>query len=127
MESHKGSVNAEVLADFIRGSLVAQMQSLNVESTTSVVLMDNCSIHDTELVMDLLKEAGIVVIFLSPYSPYYNPIELVFVYTKAYLKHHDELLQALSGPLPDWISNASPGLCINYVILHGSFKLHLGV
>ena len=70
MDSHKGSVNAEVLADFIRGSLVAQMRSLNVESTTSVVLMDNCSIHDTELVMDLLKEAGIVVIFLSPYSPY---------------------------------------------------------
>ena len=62
--------------------------------------MDNCSIHHTELVMDLLKEAGIVVIFLPPYSPDYNPIELVFGYIKAYLKHHDELLQALSDPLP---------------------------
>ena len=30
----------------------------------------------------------------------------------------------------DWMSNASSGLCIiyiNYIILRGSFKLHLGV
>ena len=29
----------------------------------------------------------------------------------------------------DWMSNASSGLCIilGYIILHGSFKLHLGV
>ena len=99
LESHKGSVNAEVFADFIRGSLVPQMRAFDGESTTSVVVMDNCSIHRTELVMDLLKEAGIVVIFLPPYSPDYNPIELVFPYIKAYLKHHDELLQALSDPL----------------------------
>ena len=26
----------------------------------------------------------------------------------------------------DWMSNASSGLCINLVILRGSFKLHLG-
>lgn len=100
LESHKGSVNAEVFADFIRGSLVPQMRPFDGESPTSVVVMDNCSIHHTELVMDLLKEAGIVVIFLPPYSPDYNPIELVFGYIKAYLKHHDELLQALSDPLP---------------------------
>ena len=52
------------------------------------------------LVMDLLKEAKIVVIFLPPYSPDYNPIELVFGYITSYLKHHDELLQALSNLLP---------------------------
>ena len=55
MESHKGSVNAEVFADFIRGSLVPQMQAFDGESPTSVVVMDNCSIHHTELLMDLLK------------------------------------------------------------------------
>lgn len=96
LESHKGSVNAEVLADFIRGNLDPQMWAFDGESPTSVVVMDNCSLHHTELV----KEARIVVIFLPPYSPDYNPIELVFAYIKAYLKHHDELLQALSDPLP---------------------------
>lgn len=100
LESHKDSVSAEVFADFIRGNLVPQMRAFDEESPTSVVVMDNCSIHHTELVLDLLKEAGIVVIFLPPYSPDYNPIELlVFAYIKAYLKHHYEL-QALSGPLP---------------------------
>lgn len=99
LESHKDSVSAEVFADFIRGNLVPQMWAFDGESPISVVVMDNCSIHHTELVLDLLKEAGIVVIFLPPYSPDCNPIELVFAYIKAYLKHHYEL-QALSDPLP---------------------------
>ena len=76
LESHKGSVSAEVFGDFIRGNLVPQMRAFDGESPISVVVMDNCSIHHTELVLDLLKEAGIVVIFLPPYSPDYNPIEL---------------------------------------------------
>jgi len=96
LESHKGSVSAEVFGDFIRGNLVPQMRAFDGESPISVVVMDNCSIHHTELVLDLLKEPGIVVIILPPYSPDYNP---VFAYIKAYLKHHDEL-QALSDPLP---------------------------
>ena len=41
MESHKGSVNAEVFADFIRGSLVPQMPSFDRKSPTSVAVMDN--------------------------------------------------------------------------------------
>jgi len=65
-ESHKGSVNAEVFADFIRGSLIPKMRSFNGESPTSVVIMDNCSIHHTALIMELLQEVGIVVIFLPP-------------------------------------------------------------
>ena len=100
VESHKGCVNAKVFADFIRGSLVPQLWSFNEESPTSDLVMDNCSIHHREVVMDLLKEAGIVVIFLPPYSPDCNPIELVFGCIKTYLKHHDELLQALSDCLP---------------------------
>ena len=34
---------------------------------------------------------------------------------------------ALTNIISDWMSNASSGLCILlYIILHGSFKLHLG-
>ena len=64
-ESHKGSVNAEVFADFIRGSLIPKMRSFDGESPTSVVIMDNCSIHHTALIMELLQDAGIVVILTS--------------------------------------------------------------
>ena len=86
--------------------------------------MDNCFIHHTELVIDLLKEVGIVVIFLPPYSPDYNPIGLVFGYIKAYLKHHSELLQALSDPLPV-IKAAFESITPQQCQSHAGYKLDM--
>ena len=41
----------------------------------------------------------------------------------------DKCTMALTKINSNWMSNASSGLCINlyYIILCGSFKLHLGV
>ena len=46
----------------------------------SVVIMDNCSIHHVAEVKDLIEDAGILLLFLPPYSPDYNPIEELFSY-----------------------------------------------
>ena len=54
--------------------------------------MDNSSIHDTEDVAELFRSTGILLIYLPPYSPGMNPIELAFGYVKAYLKEHQDLL-----------------------------------
>jgi len=43
---------------------------------------------------DLLHNAGILVLFLPPYSPVLNPAEEAFSYIKSYLKKHDEMLQS---------------------------------
>ena len=40
---------------------------------------------------DLLIDAGILLIFLPPYSPDLNPIELASWYVKGYLKEHQDL------------------------------------
>ena len=53
--------------------------------------MDNCSIQ-------LFDAVGIVVIFLPPYSPDYNPTEQTFSYVKYYLKQHDDLIQSIENP-----------------------------
>lgn len=45
----------------------------------------------------LLQDAGILLIFLPPYSPDYNPIEETFSSIKYYLKDHDEILQSPDG------------------------------
>ena len=58
----------------------------------SVAVMDNCSIHHTEDVAELFQSAGILLIYLPPYSLDMNPIELAFGYVKAYLKEHQDLL-----------------------------------
>ena len=60
--------------------------------------MDNCSIHHVSSVKQLFNDAGILLLFLPPYSPDYNPIEELFSYVKHYLKEHDQLLQTVSDP-----------------------------
>ena len=78
--------------DFVRGSLIPEMRPFDGCNPMSIALMDNCSIHHTQEVADLFLEAGILLIFLPPYSPDLNPIELAFGYVKGYLKEHQDLL-----------------------------------
>lgn len=51
-------------------------------------------------VVDLLRDAGILVLFLPPYSPDLNPMEEFFSYVKYYLKDHDDVLQTMLDPIP---------------------------
>ena len=62
--------------------------------------MDNCSIHHVQPVLDAFNQAGIVVLFLPPYSPDMNPVENVFSYIKYYLKQHDDILQVVPDICP---------------------------
>ena len=56
--------------------------------------------HHAHEVQQLLGSSGVVVFFLPPYSPDYNPIEELFSYLKYYLKAHDDIIQATDDPLP---------------------------
>ena len=59
----------------------------------SIAVMDNCSIHHVREVADLFNSAGILLLYLPPYSPDLNPIELAFSYVKHYLKDHEDIMQ----------------------------------
>jgi len=48
--------------------------------------MDNLSVHRSNAVKDRLNEMSIPYIFGPPYSPDYNPIELIFSIAKRELK-----------------------------------------
>jgi transposase len=89
LELTAGSVDGDAFLDFIRVSLVPQMNPFDGCSPMSVAVMDNCSIHHTGDVAELFQSAGILLIYLPPYSPDTN---LVFGYVKAYLKEHQDLL-----------------------------------
>ena len=90
-----GTTNGETFLDFVRGSLIPTMQPF--PAPASILIMDNCSIHHIQEVTDILQQAGILVIFLPPYSPDFNPAEELFSYVKYYLKDHDEILQYCSN------------------------------
>lgn len=86
--------------DFVRGNLIPEMLPFDGSNPASIAVLDNCSIHHTQQVADLFKYAGILTLYLPPYSPDYMPIEETFSYIKYYLKDHDEVWQAMDDPKP---------------------------
>ena len=94
------SVNGDAFYDFVCGTLIPNMHPYDGQSPNSVIVMDNCSIHHTNRVQQLLDNAGIILIYLPPYSPDLNPIELAFGFVKSYLKQHDDVIEVFPNIIP---------------------------
>jgi transposase len=80
-----------------------------------VVILDNLPSHKSEKARALLKERGAWFLFLPPYSPDLNPIEMAFSKLKAHLRRIgartiDDLWRAV-GSICDLYS---PEECQNY-------------
>ena len=56
----------------------------------SVAVLDNCAIHHVSEVTSTLREIGVLIHFLPPYSPDFNPIEEAFSKVKTSLKGDTE-------------------------------------
>ena len=73
-----GSVDGGKFVDFVNGTLIPSMNPFDGISDRSIVVMDNCAIHHIPEVHKLFEDAGILVLFLPPYSPDMTPIEEAF-------------------------------------------------
>lgn len=67
------SINKSIFLSFI-DKLIPAMQKEN----KNIIVMDNINFHHSKDVIERLEKANIAVLFTPPYSPQYNPIELVF-------------------------------------------------
>ena len=98
--------------------------------------MDNLSVHKVKEIKNILQLAGIKVIYLSPYSPEFNPIENCWSKIKAYLRNlaartRDELekglVEALDRVTKTDIRNwGSPLLLLYLVNLKTAVKEYQG-
>jgi transposase len=75
-----GTMNGEVFLTFLTRWL------LPILTTGQVLILDNASPHRCADVIKLLTKAGVKVIFLPPYSPHLNPIELGWSKVKTVLQ-----------------------------------------
>lgn len=100
LELGEGTNNGEKFYEFVRGQLIPEMSQFDGCASKSVVIMDNSSIHHVREVHEILNAAGILCIFLPPYSPDLNPLEELFSYVKYYFKCHEDILQAVTDPKP---------------------------
>ena len=71
----KGGVCAET---FKAEKLISKLRPFNGVNSNSILIMDNALIHHAQDVVQLLESLGVLVYFLPPYSPVYNPNEELF-------------------------------------------------
>jgi transposase len=82
----------------------------------TVVILDNLSIHRSPRAAEALRKAGCWFLFLPPYSPDLNPIEMAFAKLKAHLRRtgartFDALMRAI-GTICDLYT---PDECWNFL------------
>ena len=67
-----GAVNGDVFEAFVRRVLLPQLRR------GDIVVMDNLSSHKRLVIRQLIESVGAELLYLPPYSPDLNPIELIF-------------------------------------------------
>lgn len=76
----EGAVNGDIFESFVAQVLVPELRP------GDVVVMDNLSSHKRASTRRRIERAGAELVFLPPYSPDYNPIEMVFSKVKQILR-----------------------------------------
>ncbi|MFW5766704.1 MAG: IS630 family transposase, partial [Coleofasciculus sp.] len=76
----EGTTNGDAFQVFVEKVL------LNCLWPGAVVVRDNLSAHQVASIESLIEKAGAKVIYLSPYSPDFNPIENCWSKLKQYLR-----------------------------------------
>jgi len=114
-----GAVNADVFEAFVAQVLVPQLRD------GDVVVLDNLSSHKRARTRELVEAAGATLLFLPPYSPDLNPIEMVFAKVKQLLRSlacrtREALWQAMQSVL-DRITASDAANCFR----HCGYTLHL--
>ena len=75
-----GATDTEMFVAFVEQFLVPKLRA------GQVVVLDNLSAHKSPRVEALIASAGAQVLYLPPYSPDYNPIEMAISKMKALLR-----------------------------------------
>jgi transposase len=75
-----GPIDADVFEAFVEQVLMPELHS------GDVVVMDNLSSHKRARTRKLIESTGAELIYLPPYSPDLNPIEMIFAKVKQSLR-----------------------------------------
>jgi transposase len=102
----EGYVNGEEFVDFLRNDLGPALRR------GDIVVMDGPSIHKVEGVAEALAERGATPLYLPPYSPELNPIEMAWAWIKKLLRDAPpRRLAALRERVDDLWAHVTAALC----------------
>ena len=88
---HQGAITADLFMEFVEERVLPYCSPY--PGPRSVLILDNASIHKNPRLRQLCDEAGVLLKFLPPYSPDYNPIEATFKDLKTWIKRNYKLAE----------------------------------
>jgi transposase len=104
-----GPINGEIFLGYIEQHLVPTLQP------GDIVILDNLNAHKVAGVQKAIERAQAELWYLPPYSPDFNPIELVFAKLKALLRTAGErTVEALWRRCGELIDHFQETECRNY-------------
>ena len=105
-----GAVNREAFEAFVEQVLAPTL------SPGDVVVMDNLSSHKGPRVRQLIEAAGATLVYLPPYSPDLNPIELAFAKLKQLIRSAGHrTADALWGDVQRMLDLITPDDATNFI------------
>ena len=105
-----GAMNGAAFLAYVEQFLVPTL------SPGDVVVLDNLSSHKVGGVREAIKQVGATLLYLPPYSPDLNPIELAFSKLKRLLRDAAErTVEALWQTIGRLLGRFSPAECANYI------------
>ncbi len=111
-----GAVNGDLFLAYVEQVLVPTL--INGD----IVIMDNLGSHKVAGVRQAIEAAGARLLYLPPYSPDLNPIELAFAKLKALLRARAvRTVNALWNALGELVACFSPTECANFLRHAGYF------
>jgi transposase len=112
-----GAINGELFVAYVEQVLVPTLKP------GDVVIMDNLKVHKMAAVRQAIEACGATLLFIPPYSPDLNPIELAFSKLKALLRAKAiSTTEALWKAVGKLCGNFSPAECANYFRHDGYFQ-----
>jgi transposase len=116
---HDGLTAPTVIDGAMDGSLFlayVEQQLVPTLRPGEIVVMDNLSAHKVAGVRQAIEKGGASVVYLPPYSPDLNPIELAFAKLKWLLRSAGaRTVDRLWNLLGEILSQFSPQECANYL------------
>ena len=104
-----GAINQDAFEAYVARVLVPELRP------GDIVILDNLSSHKGPKVRALIEAAGASLVFLPPYSPDLNPIEMAFARLKALLrKAAERTVAGLWAAIGILLDSFTPAECRNY-------------
>ena len=113
-----GSMNGTLFRAYVEQHLIHELRPHDI------LIMDNLSAHKVAGVREAVESRGAELVYLPPYSPDFNPVELAFAKLKSLLRTAAaRTIEKLEQTIAGLIDTFTQTECMNY-FRHCGYTLH---